>query len=51
MNIWDEPHSDNSFIREVDAKSGKSIIIAGSLNKLVVYLTSEKEKVHGNNIF
>ena len=45
--IWNEPNDTRKNILK-DEVDGKVIIRAATLNKLVQYLASEKEKLYGN---
>ena len=48
-NIWDDHQESKSNIIKIKAENSDSMIIRDdNLNKLVKYLTSEKEKVNGN---
>lgn len=50
VNIWDEPGDSRKYISFHKEEGGKKGIRAASLNKLIQYLTSEKDKAHDLNM-
>eukprot|EP01133_Synstelium_polycarpum_P015331 gene15331-18170_t len=46
INVWDEGEDNQRNIRKLDGENGKVQIKSATLNKLIQYLTPEREKTH-----